>query len=170
MAIMRNDIEKPILNDLEISGAHVFAKNFEGEEKKKNGKIVNSAGTRTFCVEIDPDIAQDLKNDGWNITMRINQEDNSMFCYLPVEVRFRPIRPVIYAITNDVKRSLDEDQIHQLDHRNFSNADLLIHPRVWFDEDENRWRVKAFLAEGWFYIRQSRFAEQWENRHMGVEE
>lgn len=159
--------EKPRPNDLEISEARIFAKNFKGEEKKHNGKTVNSAGTRTFCVEIDPDVAQDLKNDGWNVTMRVNQEDGTMFCYLPVEVRFSPIRPDIYVITNGMKHSLDEDQIHQLDQRNLSKVDLVIHPRVWFDEDLDTWRVKAFLSEGWFYIRQSRFAEQWENQQIG---
>lgn len=159
--------EKIRLNDLEISEAHIFARNFKGEEKRHNGKVVNSSGTRTFCVEIDPDIAQDLKNDGWNVTMRLNQEDGSMFCYLPVELRYSPVHPDIYAITNGSKHSLEEDQVHQLDTRQFNKVDLVIHPSWWYNDDTDEWRVKAFLAEGWFYIRQSRFAENWENQQYG---
>ena len=42
--------ERPIVNDLEISEAHIFAKNFKGDEKKRNGKVVNSAGTRKDSI------------------------------------------------------------------------------------------------------------------------
>lgn len=165
-----NTMEKPRIPDLEIGNAHIFALNFKGEEKKRNGKVVNSAGTRTFCVEIDSQDAQTLKDDGWNITIRIDPETNEMFCYLPVEVRFDPIRPDIYVVAHGNRKELDESQIHQLDQRTFSEVNLVIHPRVWFDEDLNQWRVKAFLKEGWFYIQQSRFAERWENQQMGAME
>ena len=162
--------ERIRVSDLEISDAHVFAKNFKGNEKRHNGKLVNAEGKRGFCVEIDPSIAQDLKNDGWNVTIRVNQDDGSMFCYIPVEVRYRPVRPLIYTITRSTKKELDEDQIHQLDQREFTNVNLVLHPHWWFDDDTEEWRIKAFLAEGWFYIRQSRFAEEWENRQIGDEE
>lgn len=161
--------ERIRLNDLEIRDAHIFAKNFKGQEKKKNGRLVNKEGTRTFCVEISSDIAQDLRDDGWNISMRLDQENNEMFCYLPVELRFSPVRPDVYAIVNGVKRDLDETQVHQLDQRKFRKVDLVVHPHWWFDDNTNEWRVKAFLAEGWFYIQQSRFAEEWENRQIEEE-
>ena len=159
--------EKKPLNDLEIQNANIFALNFAGKERKKNGRVVNSAGTRTFCVEIDSKIAQDLKDDGWNITMRVNQEDGSMFCYLPVELRYKPVHPDVFTITNGRKHQLEEDQVHQLDNRKLTDVNLVIHPHWWYDDATDEWRIKAFLAEGWFYIRQSRFAEQWEMQQMG---
>ena len=159
--------EKKPLNDLEIQNANIFALNFAGKERKKNGRVVNSAGTRTFCVEIDPKIAQDLKDDGWNITIRVNQEDGSMFCYLPVELRYHPVHPDVFTITNGRKHQLEEDQVHQLDNRKLTDVNLVIHPHWWYDDATDEWRIKAFLAEGWFYIRQSRFAEQWEMQQMG---
>ena len=162
--------EKKPLNDLEIQNANIFALNFAGKERKKNGRVVNSAGTRTFCVEIDSKIAQDLKDDGWNVTMRVNQEDGSMFCYLPVELRYQPVHPDVFTITNGRKHQLEEDQVHQLDNRKLTDVNLVIHPHWWYDDATDEWRIKAFLAEGWFYIRQSRFAEQWENQQMGAME
>lgn len=162
--------EKKPLNDLEIQNANIFALNFTGKERKNNGRVVNSAGTRTFCVEIDSKIAQDLKDDGWNITMRVNQEDGSMFCYLPVELRYRPVHPDVFTITNGKKHQLEEDQVHQLDNRKLMDVNLVIHPHWWYDDATDEWRVKAFLAEGWFYIRQSRFAEQWEMQQEGLME
>lgn len=161
--------ERIRLDDLEIRDAHIFGKNFKGDEKRKNGRVVNSKGTRTFCVEINPDIAQNLRDDGWNITMRLDQENGEMFCYLPVELRYRPVHPDIYIITNGVKKNLEEDQVHQLDQRKLRKVDLVLHPHWWLDEDNNEWRVKAFLAEGWFYIQLSRFAEEWENSQMNEE-
>lgn len=162
--------EKKPLNDIEIKHAHIFALNFTGKERKFNGKVVNGEGTRTFCVEIDPKIAQDMADDGWKIAMRTNQEDGSMFCYLPVELRYSPVHPDVFTITNGRKHQLEENQVHQLDHRTITDVNLVIHPHWWYDDRIDEWKVKAFLAEGWFYIRQSSFAEQWEMQQEGLME
>lgn len=151
-------------HDLEISDAYIFSKNFKGTKRinPKNGKVVNPEGTRGFCVKIDDSaIAQQMQNDGWNV--RINPSENDgeeAFCFLPVEARFNNFPPAIYMVSGGKAHELDVSHVHQLDDRRFSRVNLVIHPRR-YQNDNGEWKIKAFLSEGWFYIQQSRFAEEW---------
>lgn len=152
------------IRDLEIENAYIFSKNFKGAKRvnQRTNKVVNAEGTRGFCVRIDnPDVAQQMLEDGWNI--KINPSENGEddpFCYLPVEARFNNFPPAIYMVAGGKAHELDVNHVHQLDDRNFNKVNLVIHPRR-YQNDEGEWKIKAFLSEGWFYIRQSRFAEEW---------
>lgn len=151
-------------NDLEIENAYIFSKNFKGAKRvsPRNNKVVNAEGTRGFCVRIDDaDIAQKMLDDGWNIKINPSEvEGEPPFCYLPVEARFNNFPPAIYMVSGGKAHELDVTHVHQLDDRRFSKVNLVIHPRR-YQNDAGEWRIKAFLSEGWFYIEQSRFAEEW---------
>ena len=54
-------------NDLEIEGAVFGFRNFSGKETDYSPE-----GTRQFGVIIDPELAMQLKADGWNIKERAN--------------------------------------------------------------------------------------------------
>jgi hypothetical protein len=48
-----------VIEDAVLPG---FMRNFEGKEKQYNVK-----GKRNFCVLLTPEMAEALKNDGWNV-------------------------------------------------------------------------------------------------------
>ena len=56
--------EKKVSNIM-IEGARLLFRNFAGKKT-----TVNPAGKRNFCVYVDIDSAERLKEDGWNIRFR----------------------------------------------------------------------------------------------------
>ena len=143
-------------------------KNFRGLEKRKDGKVVNTAGTRTFAVVIDdPDMANDMALEGWNVKISKHTDpDEKPTYYIPVAVDFSNTDrfPVsIYLYTRRRRKLLDESEVGQLDSAEFANVDLLIKPSRWEKRDRNGVNrgIKAYLKEMHATLEESRFAEKY---------
>lgn len=131
-------MEKKIGN-ITIEDARLIHRNFSGTQTQ-----FNPQGNRNFSVVLNPDIAQELMADGWNVKVRQpKDEQDEPFYYLPVAVRFDPIAPNIFMVTSRGKTRLDESNVNLLDAAIIRNADLKIHPRVW--EGTAGRGVKAYL-------------------------
>ena len=169
------------INDVIIENAHIFSTNFSGREKVWNGKIINTEGTMNFCVGIPDDIAQDMIEDGWAIrisTPREGDEDREPSYFLPVEIKYRDrsrkllpekILPHVYMYAGRKETELNEDSISVLDGCDFENVDITIHPRIWEDDNGER-KIKAYLIDGRFVIKESRIAAKYANYNRGDEE
>lgn len=158
------------VGNVELENARIFSLNFSGREKVWNGKIINTEGTMNFCVSIPDDIAQDMIEDGWAVRLSAPRDENDEPSYfLPVEVKWRDrsrkllpekILPKIYMYSDGREVELDEDNIRILDGCDFETVDLVIHPRIWEDDNGER-KIKAYLYDGRFVVRESRIARKY---------
>lgn len=141
---------------LNIENAHIMFKNFSGK-----GDQFNRAGDRNFCVRIDdPDVARQLRNEGWNVKqLRPRDDDEEGTYYLQVKVSYKVIPPKVYMIAGKKKTLLDEEAINTLDFAEINTSDLIITPYNW--EINGKKGVKAYLKTAYVTIEQDAFAAKY---------
>lgn len=148
-------------DNIEIENAHLMFKNFSGEAGK-----YNAAGNRNFCVEIDPETAEKLEKDGWNIKTLVakNPEDDDIK-YLSVRVNYSGKNdPVIKLYTKcngkfTSEVELKEENVGMLDWAEIRNVDLVIRPYNW--EVQGDTGVKAYLDVMYVTLIEDKFASKY---------
>lgn len=148
-------------NKLVIENARLLFRNFSGRESK-----YNRAGQRNFCVYIDdPEYAQQLIDEGWNVRVRPPREEGEApRYYIQVAVSFDNIPPTIYMITKHKKTRLDEESVAALDFAEIRNVDLTIRPYNWIIQEgtkNEKSGVKAYLQSMYVVIDEDEFAEKY---------
>lgn len=141
---------------LSIEDARIIYRNFKGEERQ-----FNPAGKRNFCVVIeDPQLADDLLADGWNVKTRAPfEEGDEPMHYLPVEVSYKRRPPRITLISSRGKTMLDEEAVEMLDYADIQHADIIINPYNWSMRDGSG--VKAYLDVAYITIQEDVFADKY---------
>ena len=149
------------VDNINIENAKLRFKNFSGEETKFNRK-----GDRNFCVVIeDPDYAQALIDDGWNVKISAPRDegDDPMY-FIQVKVSFEPIPPSVYLITRNGKQELDEESIGVLDYAEIKTVDLTVRPYNWSVNGKEG--VKAYLKTMYVTIVEDPFAHKYEDDQL----
>jgi hypothetical protein len=118
-----------ITDILKFDNARIINRNFEGRASKYNRE-----GDRNFCVVIDdPDLANQLRDDGWNIKIKPPREEgDSPLIFLSVKIKFDSehprLNPAVYLKTGRKMNKLDEESISILDSVDIINVDMDIRP------------------------------------------
>lgn len=106
-----------------IWDAKLYFRNFSGEEGRFNQK-----GDRNFGVFIDDEIAEQLKEDGWNVKYTKPNEEGYQRPYLKVKLNYRGYsKPRLYLEDGEGHKTiLTEDTVSDLDEYTFEKIDLKI--------------------------------------------
>lgn len=100
--------------------------NFEGRATD-----FNPAGTRTFCLVLTPEEAQDMATRKWNVKEKLpsDHEGAEGFHFLQVKVGFQGYKPpVIVMITSKGHTILSEDMVSILDSVDIKQFDCVLRP------------------------------------------
>lgn len=158
---------------LEVEGARILGgtfRNFAGEPDKFNPQ----GGDRYFHFEIeDPAVANQLKEDGWNVkTWASREEDVEPTYYLKVKVgRYVQFvnmvsgTNIVELIDNKAPEGIDpQEGLGILDKADIQHADLVVTPRRWDGG------ITAYLKSAWVIIEEDPFAHKYASMGNNSEE
>jgi hypothetical protein len=143
-------------SNITIENARIGFRNFTGKESQ-----FNRAGSRNFCIFLEPELAKTLASDGWNVKyLEPRDPDEDRQAYLPVEVKYLRYPPKITLITAGTGRQfLDEDTVNILDWAEFESVDLIVRPYNW--ELNGKKGVKAYLKTMYVTIVEDELAKKY---------
>jgi hypothetical protein len=145
------------IGNINVENARIIFRNFAGKESKFNAK-----GKRNFCLCLDDDDAEKLKEIGWNIKyLSPRDPDDAPQAYIQVAVAFENIPPKIWLITGGKKTELNEDTVAALDYAEIENVDLIIRPYVW--EVNGKTGIKAYVKNMYVTIVENEFEKKYRN-------
>lgn len=132
---MANDRKEFMIEDARI----VFG-NFAGKKDK-----FNAEGNRHFSVVLDPEQAEQLTAEGWNVKVLDAREDEDPLVFIRVFVRFDVRPPQITMLTNGgrTRTFLDEDTVAALDTMDIANMDIICSGYEW--ELNGKTGIKPYL-------------------------
>jgi hypothetical protein len=114
-------------------------RNFTGKEG-----MYNREGDRNFAVRLEPDLAQALAQDGWNVKQlkpRGDAEEGDY--YLTVSVGFKNRPPRLVLISSKGRVDLGQHECDLLDWVDIKQADIIIRPYFW--DVNGKTGIKAYL-------------------------
>ena len=149
------------VSNIVIENANIIPgfKNFSGRVTRGN-----PTGKRQFCVELDWELAEKLKNDGWNVKvytynpeqfaelskdgwnvkLKVSEDpDAEPLVFLQVNVRFDKVPPKILMVSKKNEIQIGESEVKDLDEYSFIKTNVIISPYHYETADKSG--ITAYL-------------------------
>lgn len=131
-----------------VENAQLLFKNFRGE-----GNQYNREGDRNFNVVLEPDVAEAMKADGWNVKYLPAREEGEVDTpIIQVKVSFKNRPPMVTIITSNSRTRLDEGMIGMLDHADILTVDFIANAYEWEVGDKRG--IAAYLQTMFVTLRE----------------
>lgn len=130
-----------------VEDAQLLFRNFSGRESQYNRE-----GDRNFCVVLDPQTAERMEADGWNIkqTKGDEEEGEPGTFYIQIGVGFKFKAPTIWVITESSRTRYNEDLVGTLDWAEIKTCDLIARAYHW--DVGGKSGIKAYLKSMYITI------------------
>ena len=145
-----------VLKFQDVPGRAMKFRNFSGKEGK-----FNVEGSRYFCLAIDPESAERMFDEGYNVKYaKPRDEDDAPMPYIQVKVKYGKGRPPkVVMLTRRGKTELDEETIGMLDWADIESADIAINP---FSYDvQGHQGIAAYLKTMYVKIVEDEFEDKY---------
>lgn len=146
------------LQPIVLEDARILFRNFSGEEGRFNAK-----GDRNFNVVLDPEVAEAMEKDGWNVKyLQPREEEDQPQPILKVKVKYPSTGknpPRIILITSKGKTPLDESMVNILDWAEIELVDMIIRPYEW--DINGKTGVTAYLKSIYVTIREDELEKKY---------
>lgn len=147
-----------------LEDAEILYRNFSGIEGQ-----YNNAGSRNFCVILDPARAEQMIKDGWNIKQtKVRDEGDEPRFYVQVQIGYKIRPPRIQMITKkrgkEMRTDVPEDLVSLLDWVDIEKVDMIIRPRHY--NVNGNTGIKAYLKSLYITIA----VDYLEEKYADVEE
>lgn len=122
-----------------VEGAQLLFRNFSGEESQ-----YNRAGDRNFTVVLDPNVAEAMLADGWNVKYLAAREEGDIDVpIIQVSVGYKARPPHVVMIAGNRRTNITEEIIGTLDYVEVANCDLVGRAYNW--DVNGKTGIKAYL-------------------------
>ncbi len=143
--------------NISIDNAQIRFRNFTGEPTKFD----KAGGKRTFSVILDAEMADKLRDDGWNVKSWEPDGADEPIYHLPVEISYKIYPPKVWMISGNKKTMLQEDTISALQYAEFTKVQLIIRPYCW--EVNGKSGIKAYVKAMYVTIEEDEFEKEYRN-------
>ena len=143
--------------NISIDNAQIRFRNFTGDPTKFD----KAGGKRTFSVILDPEMADKLREDGWNVKSWEPDGADEPIYHLPVEISYKIYPPKVWMISGNKKTMLQEDTISALQYAEFTKVQLIIRPYCW--EVNGKSGIKAYVKAMYVTIEEDEFEKEYRN-------
>lgn len=130
-------------------------RNFAGKED-----LYNREGDRNFAIILEPEVADSMLQDGWNIKyLRVRDEGDDPQPYIQVAVSYKNRPPKICMVTSKGMTYLTEDEVEMLDWVDIETADCTLNPYDW--SVNGKAGTKAYLQALYVKIEEDYLQAKW---------
>lgn len=139
-----------------VENAQIIFRNFSGNADK-----FRQAGTRSFGLILDNELAEKLAEDGWNIKyLKPRSEDEEPTPFTTIKINYDHIRkPNIWLVTKHSKTLLNENTVGMLDTSDIASVDIEISSYHW--ETNGKTGVKGYVKHMYVTVIEDAFADKY---------